>query len=88
VGRGLSTLQKEILTFLGKYELTRVKTLFDHFVRPGAPNRKAVMTTVSRAVSRLQDRGLIERGFVAVGTTKVPAVRLPATKNVPIDREK
>jgi hypothetical protein len=87
MGRGLSTLQKEILSFLGKQELTRVKTLFDHFVRPGAVNRKAITPTISRAVSRLADRGLVERGFVEIGPRKIPAVRLSNIRKVPIDGE-
>jgi hypothetical protein len=88
MGRGLSPLQKEILAILGKQGLMRVKTLFDHFVKPGAVNRKAVTPTISRAVSRLVDRGLVERGFVEIRPRKIPAVRLSATTKVPIEREK
>jgi predicted transcriptional regulator len=78
MGRGLSTVQKEILALLSEQECITVRALFEHICR----SRPAL----SRSISRLQDRGLVERVSLEVGRRKAPAVRL-AYKNLTV-REK
>jgi predicted transcriptional regulator len=75
MGRGLSTFQKEILALISEKECVTVRALFEHLYgsRPA----------LSRSISRLQDRGLVERVSLEVGRRKAPAVRL-AYKNLTV----
>jgi hypothetical protein len=68
MGRGLSPLQTNILVFLSTNNCITVRALFEHL----SSSRPAL----SRSISRLQDRGLVERISLKVGRRNAPAVQL------------
>jgi hypothetical protein len=75
MGRGLSPLQRQILTAADASEFVSISTLVEATYHGGCQRRPVVRTTVSRAVSALQDRGLIERVSLQSGRRKIPAIR-------------
>ncbi len=74
MGRGLSELQKEILALISGRGYVLNRTLYDHFTTVRTSKRATVRAGVCRAISRLQDRGLLERVSLIVGRRKAPAV--------------
>jgi predicted transcriptional regulator len=78
----LSKLQKRILHEVAKSEdgVVSVSSLYD----PHAENLNAARAATSRAISRLQDRGLVERLAVSspgLAGRKVPAIRIAGITN-------
>ena len=80
MGRGLSTFQNEILALLSERECITVRTLFEHFSSSKPSGDLTVRAALSRSISRLQDRGLVERISLEIGRRKAPAVRLAYNK--------
>ena len=69
----LSKLQKQILAELAGRDCVTVRALREHFPTTLRPS-------LSRAISRLQDRGLVERVSLQIGKRTAPAVRLAGEK--------
>lgn len=74
--RKLSKLQRQILTLLSDRDSVTVTALREHFPA-------TLPASLSRAISRLQDRGLVERVSLVIGDRRAPAVRL-ATKKLTV----
>jgi hypothetical protein len=75
MGRGLSTLQRQILAAADASEFVTIAGLVEATFHNGSQRRPVVRATVSRAVSALQDRGLIQRVSLQSGRRKISAVR-------------
>src|ERR1700686_1649748 len=72
----LSKFQKLILAQLHGRDCITVQALREHFAAMTATSDKTLRASLSRSLSRLQDRGLLERVSLQVGTRRAPAVRL------------
>ncbi len=83
MGRGLSSFQKEILALLSAKECVTIRALFEHFARHSASNYLTVRASLSRAISRLADRELVECISLKIGRRNVPAVRF-SCKNLTV----
>lgn len=68
MGRGLSRKQRRILSILAEAELVRIRELRN---RTGGSR-----SALSRSITRLQNRGLVERVSIQFGKRKMPALRL------------
>jgi len=73
----LSRLQKSILSALAdsREKIVPVRSLYD----PSATNLKAIRATVSKAITRLESRGLVER--VSVSTPELKRRKIPAIRS-------
>ncbi len=76
----LSKLQKQILAQLDGRDSITVQALREHFAAITTSSDKTLRASLSRSISRLQDRGLVERVSLQVGTRRAPAVRLAEEK--------
>jgi hypothetical protein len=74
MGRGLSELQKEILTLISGNGYVAVRSLYEHFGSVRDSKLATTRAVVCRAISRLQNRGLLERVSLIEGRRKAPAV--------------
>ncbi len=72
----LKKLSRQQKSILRKLEGTNGLPI-SHLYKSSALNLRAVQASVSRALSRLQDRGLVERlSILGIGDRRVPGVRL------------
>lgn len=76
MGRGLSQLQRRILAAAEAMEYVAAADLVEAAFHNGRIRRHVVAISVSRAISRLQDRELVERVSVQkVDGRRVPGIR-------------
>ena len=71
----LSKLQKQILAELAGRDCMTVRALRERFAATTS-REKTLRASLSRAISRLQDRGLVERVSLEIGKRRAPAVRI------------
>ncbi len=72
----LSKLQKQILAELIGRDCVTVRMLHEHFTATTTGTEETLRASLSRAISRLQDRGLVERVSLEIGKRRAPAVRI------------